>query len=408
MNSPHFSRPNWAHIDLEALAHNARALARNAAPARLICVVKANAYGHGALTVARALSALPFVEMLAVASVDEGADLRAGGIETPILLLSALLPAEAEAAAHFELTPTIWTRELALAWSQTARALGRDLPAHFKVDTGMARLGVHWCQAPQRWRQLHELPGIAWRGAYTHLACADDDDDELSAPQLQRFEQFLDEAGIGENVLRHAGNSAAQLRYRASHFDAVRPGLALYGAHPCAPLCSESLKVPGAVELKPVMTRKSRVTALREVRAGTSVSYGATWRAPRDSRVATVACGYADGYLRALSNRGEVLIGGARFPVVGRVTMDQILVDVTAFASINANLRADVRIGDEVVLWGAGLPIEEVAARADTISYELLCAVSARVPRVYSGDNWQETRETKTPELQSCELQSRE
>ncbi len=371
VTSPPFSRPNWAHIDLDALAHNARVLAANAAPARLICVIKANAYGHGALPVARALNDLPFVAMLAVASVDEGAQLRAEGIEKPILLLSALLREEAEAAAKARLTPTIWTPELAAAWSDATQKVGRALPAHFKVDTGMARLGVHWCEAVARWRELQRFPDIEWRGVYTHLACADDEDDEMSAQQLERFARFLDEAEVGKNVLRHTGNSAAQLRYPMSHFDAVRPGLALYGAHPCADLCETK------VELKPVMTRLARVTALRKVAAGEAVSYGATWRSPRPSRVATVACGYADGYLRALGNRGEVLIDGARFPVVGRVTMDQILVDVTDSAQ-------DVPLGAEVILWGADLPVEEVATRAGTISYELLCAVSARVPRVYA------------------------
>ncbi len=366
-----FSRPNWAHINLDALRHNARVLAQHAAPARLICVVKANAYGHGALPVAQALSELPFVEMLAVASVDEGAELRAGGIEKPILLLSALLPVEVAGAADADLTPTIWTLELGAAWNDAAQKIGRVLPAHFKVDTGMARLGVHWCEAAERWRQLQRFPNIEWRGVYTHMACADDENDELTGLQLQRFERLIDDEKIGAHILKHTGNSATQLRYKISHFDAVRPGLALYGAHPCADLCENS------VELKPVMTRLARVTALREVKAGATVSYGATWRAPRDAVIAVVACGYADGYLRALSNRGEVLMGQTRFPVVGRVTMDQILVDVT-------DAPHDVCIGAQVTLWGAGLPVEEVAMRADTISYELLCAVSARVPRVYS------------------------
>lgn len=370
VSSPPFSRPNWAHINLDALRHNARALARNAAPARLICVIKANAYGHGALPVAQTLSDLPFVEMLAVASVDEGAELRAGGIEKPILLLSALLPEEVFAAARADLTPTIWTTELAAAWNDAARAVGRVLPAHFKVDTGMARLGVHWCEAVARWHDLQRFSQIQWRGVYTHLACADDENDEMSAQQLERFERFVSEAKIGADVTKHTGNSATQLRYNRSHFDAVRPGLALYGVHPCADLC------PNPIELKPVMTRLARVTALRHLSAGHSVSYGATWRAPRVSTVAIVACGYADGYLRALSNRGEVTINGARSPVVGRVTMDQILVDVTA-------ATPPVCLGAEVILWGAELPVEEVAAHADTIPYELLCAVSARVPRVY-------------------------
>ena len=371
MHSPPFSRPNWAHIDLDALAHNARVVATNAAPARLICVVKANAYGHGAQRVAQTLSELPEVAMLAVASVDEGVILREGGIKKPILLLSALLPAEVLATANARLTPTIWTRELAEKWSDTTQKVGRALPAHFKVDTGMNRLGVHWCDAVSRWRELQRLPDIKWRGVYTHLACADDEDDELSAQQLARFDSFLGEAQIGADVMKHTGNSAAQLRYQLSHFDAVRPGLALYGVHPCPQLCANS------VDLKPVMTRLSRVTALNNVNAGASVSYGATWRAHRDSRIAVVACGYADGYFRSLSNCGEVLIGGAKFPLVGRVTMDQIMVDVTG--------AQHIAIGDEVTLWGAGLPVEEVAARADTISYELLCAVSARVPRLYSG-----------------------
>lgn len=372
-----FSRPNWAHIDLDALQHNARTLALHAAPARLICVIKANAYGHGALPVARALGQLDCVLMLAVASVDEGAELRADGIEKPILLLSALLPVEVEAAARASLTPTIWTPELAAAWNDAARKEGQNLPAHFKVDTGMARLGVYWCEAVARWRELQRFQNIEWRGVYTHLACADEADDEMSSQQLQRFERFIADAQIGPHIIRHTGNSAAQLRYKFSHFDAVRPGLALYGARPGADLCDDL----GAdkVELKPVMTRLARVTALREVAAGASVSYGATWRAARASQIVVVACGYADGYFRSLSNCGEVLVNGARHPVVGRVTMDQILVDVTA-------ATPPVSIGDEVTLWGAGLPVEEVATRAGTISYELLCAVSARVPRVYEKD----------------------
>ena len=364
------SRPNWARIDLDALRHNARILAANAAPARLVCVVKANAYGHGILPVARALSELAFVQMLAVASVDEGAELRENGIKTPILLLSAILPAELPAAAQHYLTPTIWTNELAAHWNEVGAEVGRRLSAHFKIDTGMARLGVHWREALARWHELRQFENIAWRGVYTHMACADEENDELTAPQIERFARFIEEAQIGPYVLKHAGNSAAQLRYKLSHFDAVRPGLALYGVHPCADLCDAQ------IDLKPVMTRLSRVTASRQVARGQSVSYGATWRAPRNSTIVTVACGYADGYLRALSNCGEVGIGGARFPVVGRVTMDQILVDVT-------DAIAKVEVGDQVTLWGANLPVEEVAARAQTISYELLCAVSARVPRVY-------------------------
>ena len=364
-----FSRPNWAEINLSALQHNARLLARVAAPARLICVVKANAYGHGAARVARALRDLNAVEMLAVASVDEGAELRGAAVNAPILLLSALLPAEAPDAARFELTPTIWTGELARAWSEAATKAKGAAPAHFKVDTGMARLGVHWCEAPARWRELQAIAEVKWRGVYTHLACTDAADDEFSARQIARFWRFVEEARIGKNVLKHLGNSAATLRYPLANVDLVRPGLALYGVHPCPDLCAP-------LDLRPVMTWKSRVTEMRAVAAGDSVSYGATWRAPRASRIAVIACGYADGYPRRLSNRGEILINGARCPIVGRVTMDQILVDAT-------DAEKTVQIGDEAVMWGANLPVEEVAARAETIAYELLCGVSARVPRVY-------------------------
>ena len=351
------------------MQHNARALARVAAPARLICVVKANAYGHGAARVAAALRDLDEVEMLAVASVDEGAELRAAAVNAPILLLSALLPAEAPDAARWALTPTIWTGELARAWSEAARKTNSAAPAHFKVDTGMARLGVHWCEAPQRWRELQAIAGVKWRGVYTHLACADDENDEFSAEQIARFWRFVAEARVGKNVLKHLGNSAATLRYPLANLDLVRPGLALYGVHPCPQLCAP-------LDLKPVMTWKSRVTEVRAVAAGQTVSYGATWRAARASAIAVIACGYADGYPRRLSNRGEIAVGGARCPIVGRVTMDQIMVDVT-------DARETVQIGDEAVMWGAALPVEEVAACAETIAYELLCGVSARVPRVY-------------------------
>ena len=362
-----FSRPNWAEINLSNLRHNAQVLAQSAAPARLICVIKAGAYGHGALPIARALSELPAVAMLAVASVDEGAQLRQGGIETPILLLSALLPGEIEDAARANLTPTIWTSEIAAAWNEAAGE--KILDAHFKVDTGMARLGVKWCEATARWRELQGFSRVRFGGVYTHLACADETDDEFSNVQLARFENFLDEAAIGPDIIKHAANSAAALRYPRARFDLVRPGLPLYGAHPCPESC-----LP--LDLRPVMTWKSRVTALQNLAAGESVSYGATWRAARASRIAVVACGYADGYLRAFSKGGEVSIGGARFPLAGRVTMDQIMVDTTESAR-------PIEVGDEVVLWGEGLPVEQAAARAGTIPWELLCAVSARVPRIY-------------------------
>lgn len=368
--TPPFSRPNWAQIDLDALRFNARSIADRVAPAQIIAVVKADAYGHGAPQIARVLETLPFVAMLAVAGVDEAQVLRASGIKAPILLLSALLPDEASAVVELGLTPTVWTLELAVALDDAARKRKRRHKIHFKVDSGMNRLGVHWCDAARAFQTLSRLENLQIEAVYTHFACADEDfapQDDFNALQLRRFNEFCAQAELPAGVWRHASNSAGALRFPAARLDLVRPGLALYGAHPCRDLAPD-------VELRPVMTWRARVTALKKVAQGAGVSYGQTWIAPRDCQIATLPAGYADGYGRSLSNCGEVLINGHRAPVVGRVTMDQILVDVSGM---------EIKIGDIATLWGEGLPVENVAARAGTISYELLCAVAARVPRVY-------------------------
>ena len=361
-----FSRPNWAEINLDALRHNARALSAHAAPASVLAVIKAGAYGHGAFRVANALQREDSVTHLGVASVDEGLQLRSLGIRMPILLLSALLPEEIGEVVRAELTPTVFTLPMAQAVQNEAQRQNRRVEVHFKVDTGMGRLGANWDEAVSLWRQLQTFEHLNLAGIYTHLACADEDPDELSATQIARFERVLSEISAPQNVLRHATNSAGTIRYPQAHYDLVRPGLALYGAHPCP-------GVGPAIELQPVMSWKARITSVKTIAAGQSVSYGAQWVAAHKSQIAIVPCGYADGYFRSLSNRGEVLINGLKYPVVGRVTMDQIMVDVT---------EQPVTIGDEVVLFGEGLPVEEVAGRAGTIAYELLCSVSVRVPRV--------------------------
>jgi alanine racemase len=363
---PCFSRPNWVEIDLDALRHNAHVLAAHVAPARLVGVIKAGAYGHGALEIAQTLEKLPSVAMLGVASVDEARWLRENGIAAPILLLSAILPEEAPEVVRLGLTATVWTNEVASTLNSAAAKENRRVSIHFKVDTGMSRLGASWCDATRAFREIVTYRHLEIAGIYTHFACADEDTD-LTDLQLQRFQEFCAEIPPQPNLLRHASNSAGALRYRAAHFDLVRPGLALYGAHPCRDLGPD-------LDLRPVMTWKARITALKQVPRGQSVSYGATWTAPRDSQIAVVPVGYADGYLRSLSNRGEVFLNEQRCPVVGRVTMDQIMVDVTGFSS---------QIGDVVTVFGQNLPVEDVAAQAQTISYELLCAVSGRVPRVY-------------------------
>lgn len=359
-----FSRPTWAEIDLSALRHNVRVLASLAAPARLLAVVKANAYGHGSSIVAPALDAMPEVSMLGVASVDEGFALRELGVAKPILLLSAMLPEEARSALRARLTPTIWTRELAMALQQAAELEECRADFHFKLDTGMGRLGALEPEARGEFNSLRAFDRLDLRGIYTHLSCADEEDDALSAVQLDRFRTFLEEVQPPRAVLRHAANSATLVRFAQGRFDLVRPGLALYGSNPWpdAPL-----------DLKPVMTWKARVTSLKTVPPGTPVSYGATWRARQTTRLAVVSCGYADGFRRSLGERAHVVINGEKCPVVGRVTMDQIIVDTRG---------ALVQLGDEATLFGRELPVEEMAAWADTISWEILCGVSSRVPRL--------------------------
>ena len=352
----------------------------------LIAVIKANAYGHGAVEVARALLPSPpnplsqelgegelGVRAFAVASVDEGRVLRNAGIEKKILLLSAIFPEEAQAALDADLMPTLSTPEVAKALNQAAKAQNKIARAHWKIDTGMGRLGTFYPNAADAWRELQEYSNLQIQGVYTHFACADDEDETFTLQQIAAFETALKECGISSSeYLIHAANSAAAQRFSQTYFGAIRSGIALYGA---PPMGNED------ENFAPVMSLKARVTEIREISAGRTVSYGATWTAKRDSKIALVPLGYADGYSRHLSNCGEVLLRGKRCPVVGRVTMDQIFVDTT-------ELAPNIQVGEIVTAWGrdeAGvlLPIEEVAAKVETISYELLCGVAARIPRVY-------------------------
>jgi alanine racemase len=406
---PTSSRPTWAEIDLGALRHNAAVLATRFGPdVRLLAVIKANAYGHGAVPVAHALQSLgPRVAMLAVASVDEGVELREAGIRAPILLLSAILPDEARAAARAALTPTVFTRELAHALDEAAAEAGRIATAHFKIDTGMGRLGVPWREAGDFYHSLSAFAHLRVEGVYTHFACADQTDEagpSMTREQCRAFETALRDCGItprgagdtssrngtqngthhhggardedGIRIMIHAANSAAALRYAEMRFDLARIGLTLYGARPGG--VNDGAATDEPLNLQPVMTLRSRVTHLKTVPAGTTISYGAMWRATVASRIATVPIGYADGYVRCLSGRAEVLMGGVRCAVVGRVTMDQILVDCTRLPNIE--------VGEAVTLFGPGLPVEEVAVWAGTIPYEILCGIAHRVPRVYVND----------------------
>lgn len=365
----------WTEIDLSNLEHNYRAL-RAMLPqgCRFLGVVKADAYGHGAVQVARRLETLG-AEYLAVACLDEALELRQAGITTPILILGYTPVERADSLLEGGITQTVYDVDMAKALSDAAMAAGKSLKIHVKADTGMSRLGWLCGEADQSAAvkaiaQVCALPGLEAEGIYTHFANADGDED-YTMLQFTRFLDLLEalkDRGI-TFAIRHCAASAAALKFPCTHLDMVRPGIALYGHYP-DPSC-EGLDGPG---LRPVMTLKTRVASVKTVPAGTPVSYGCTHVLDRETKLAALTIGYADGLPRLCSDRLEVLVKGSRAPIVGRICMDMCMADVTGL---------DVAPGDEVEVFGEHLPIEDVAALAGTIQYELLCAVSPRVHRAY-------------------------
>ncbi len=366
--------PTWLEIDLAALRHNVSLLLSNCSPeTKLIAVVKADAYGHGAVAVASAaLSAGAWA--LAVARVREGMQLRAAGIRAPILVLGHATDQDLALALEADLAVTICGWRSALVLSALADSMGIRARVHLKVDTGMHRYGVVTEDAPRFAFTLRGLPGIMLEGVYTHYATADEPEGEAYLRQATRFLELVNELerqGLRPPLV-HAANSAAALSGSEDCYDAIRPGLALYGAQPL---------IGRTAPLKPAMTVKARVARVLDVPRGEAVSYGETWVAPRQTRAAVVACGYADGYSRLLSNRGDVLIGGHRCRVLGRVCMDALV------AGLPQGCEASV--GDEAVLLGAQdaerVTAEELAERSGLSSYEVLCGMGRRSVRVYSG-----------------------
>jgi alanine racemase len=364
-------RPTTAHIDLEAIRHNVRLL--RPPHAELMAVVKANAYGHGDVPVARAALDAG-ATWLGVALVEEGIRLREAGIEAPILVLTEFPRGSEKEALAAGLVPTIYTEEGLEAVDEAARGLGRAVGVHVKVDTGMHRVGLPPERAVALCSSLRQR-GIEPEGIWTHLAVSEEVDHPANAQQLESFRRVLEELEQGRvrPRYRHAANSGATIGLPGSHFDLVRVGIALYGIAP-GPLLADR------VELHPAMSFRSRVTLVKRVAAGEGISYGLRYAPGRESSIATVPVGYADGYLRALSNMGQVLIRGKRYPVAGTVTMDQLMVDCG---------DDPVEPGDEVVMFGGQegelITAEEVASLAGTTGYEIVCSVSDRVPREYRG-----------------------
>lgn len=364
------ARPTWVEVDLGALGRNTHLL-RDLAGVPLLAVVKANAYGHGAVPAARVLLANG-AAALAVATLEEAAALRRAGIAAPCLLLGPTHPAHAALAAQLGVTCTVFELSTARALSDAAGSLGRTAAVHVKVDTGMGRLGLAPEEVGPLLRALSELPHLRVEGLYTHFASADEDE-AFTLAQLRRFERLLGElaaAGLRPSVV-HAANSAALLRHPAARFDMVRPGIACYGLSPFA-------DTPLPQSFLPALSFHSEIVYLKKVPPGSPLSYGGTFTTARPSLIATVPVGYADGLRRAPPWR-EVLVRGRRAPVVGRITMDYTLVDVTKVPGAH--------LGDRVTLIGAQgaarIAAEEVADWFGTIVYEVVTSVAARVPRRY-------------------------
>ncbi len=370
-------RPTTAHVDLTALAHNMAAVRRmlavtRADPPSLVCVLKANAYGHGAVPVARALEAAG-ATMFAVADLEEGVALREAGITRPMLVFGALSVSDLEAVFTHDLTPTISTPSAARAVADAAETRGLQVGCHLKIDTGMNRLGFRHDNLRRTMPAVLAMSPLRVEGVYTHFATADRPDSPMFDEQRQRFDLAL--AALGamgvRNVMRHAANSAALLRDARTWYDAVRPGLLLYGLVP-PPLTDATL------DLRPALSLTSRIVAVKGVRPGEGAGYGLTWAEAHARQLAVVPAGYADGLDTRLANRGVVLIRGRRQPVVGSVCMDMILVDVTGM---------DVAPGDEVVLIGRQgdeeVTAREIAATIGTIPWEVVCRLGSRIERVY-------------------------
>jgi alanine racemase len=367
-------RPTICCIDHAALRWNLSQIrAKVGAKVKILCMVKANGYGHGAAPIAQTF-ARGGADAFGVATLEEALELRQTGIGAPITVLAGVYSDQLDAFIGQELTPVVY--DVATLNRLEAEAGRRQAPLkfHLKIDTGMGRLGVLPAEAGQWIPELKKLRALKLEGVFSHFSHAESVVGDYTQKQLEIFIGVLKQlraAGLAPSLV-HLANSAATITLPAAYFDMVRPGIMLYGVYPSAAMASQ-------IELKPALTWKTKILQLKKVPAGTSISYGQTFVTQRESLIATLPLGYADGYQRLLSNRGEVMVGGKRAPVVGRVCMDLTMIDVTDIRKVQE--------GDEVVLLGcqgaAEISADEMAAWAETISYEILTSISARVPRIH-------------------------
>ncbi len=378
----------WAEVDLKAIAHNVHELRSiTDSKARLMAVVKANAYGHGVLEVSRKVLGNG-ADVLGVARLNEGIELREAGFDVPVLIFGYTPPMLAKKLIEFDLTPTVWSYKTAEALAHVAVSYNKKIKVHLKVDTGMGRLGLlpDCCRpfpadkklainALREVESIASLPGLELEGIYTHFATADSSDKSYAKKQFEIFADLLNElrhAGLMIPV-RHAANSAAIIDMPETHLDMVRAGISIYGLNPSDEVDKRR------ISLKPAMALKAMVVHLKKVTAGFKVSYGSTYETQEPTTIATVPVGYADGFNRLLSSRGHMRVCGHRAPIVGRVCMDQTMLDVGHIP--------DVNLEDEVVIFGnqgdASITVDEIASTLNTINYEIVSALTARVPKIY-------------------------
>jgi alanine racemase len=365
-------RPTALQVDLDQLTANYRAIGRHAGVPVMV-VLKANAYGHGLVEVGRHFERLG-APYLAVAYLEEGLRLRQAGVRSPILVLGGLVGGQIPLYLEHDLTPTASSVDKLRAVEECAAATGRRARVHLKVDTGMERLGVHWYSAEKLLEASLSCRHVEVEGIFTHFANADAEDLAHARLQLERFQEvlsFYDRRSLRPPV-RHMSSSGAVVQLPEANFDMVRPGLLLYGAYPMAG--------PRPIPVRSALRWRSKVVYFKVVQEGSPVSYGSTWKPEQQVRVVTLPVGYGDGYMRAMSGRAQVLLHGRRYPVVGRICMDQVMVSIGPDSAFN---------GDEVVLLGGdgdqAISIEEMAQWAGTIPHEILTSINTRVPRVYVG-----------------------
>ena len=368
------ARPTRIRVDLDAITHNLQALQAHAG-VPVMAIIKANAYGHGLVPVGRHLQAVG-AHQLGVAFLEEGIALRQAGVTLPILVMGGIFGPQAAALIANDLQITVSSLDKLRQVEAAAGSLGRVAAIHLKIDTGMERIGVHSYSAGPLVEAAARSRWCRIEGVYSHLACADDPGSDMTVRQLARFEEACDHfRRIGAPMpRRHLANSGGVLHFPQTCLDLVRPGIALYGVLP-DPAARDT------VGLRPALSLVSQVVYFKVVRAGNPVSYGATWAPPADTRVVTVPIGYGDGFPRSLSSRGQVLIRGQRHPIVGRVCMDQFMVDIGP-AGTAYNEDEVVLIGHQ---GGQSITCEDVAAAAGTIPYEILVGLNTRIPRDYLG-----------------------